>query len=174
MRILQKTISILLAVQLLVSFGLCGGLCCVKVAELSAPQVVEQAAEPEENLPPCHRKKAAEMAAAKQDHKTHSAHNTLSTHQTHSAKQVQPAHQKSDNRIAASFLHRNCCAMKREAPDGEPLPSNVAPQSAKLIAVIETSSWLDGEIVFGPPKIPVQISTTHSPPHTGFQLSLRI
>ena len=170
MRILQKTVSILLAVQLLVSFGLCGGLCCLKPVELSAPQ----AAEPEENLPPCHRKKAAEMAAAKQDHETHSAYKTLSTYQAHSAKQAQSANQKTDNRIAASFLHRNCCAMKREAPDGESLPSTVAPQSSKLVALIETSSWLDGEMVFGPPKIPSQISATHSPPYTGFQLSLRI
>lgn len=168
---IKRTISILLAVQLLVSFGLCGGLCCVKVSELSAPQVVQKNAEPEENLPPCHKKKAAEAAAAKQEHQAHSIRQAHSDRRTHSAKQAQS---KSSGRIAASFLHRNCCAMKREAPDGEPLPSNVAPQSAKLIAVIETSSWLGGEIVFGPPKIPVQISTTHSPPHTGFQLSLRI
>lgn len=152
----------MLAVQLLVSFGLCGGLCCVKLPELSAPQVVEQAAEPEENLPPCHKKKAAEMAAAQQNHRTHSA------------KQAQPAHQKSSNRIAASLLHRNCCAMKRETPDGESLPGTVAPQSSKLIAVIETSLRLNGETPFGPPQIPNQISATHSPPHTGFQLSLRI
>jgi len=162
MRILQKAISILLAVQLLVSFGLCGGLCCVKLPELSVPQAVEQAAEPEENLRPCHRKKAAEMAAAKQNH------------ETHSSEQAQPPHQKSSNRITASFLHRNCCAMKREAPDGESLPSTVVPQSSKLVAVINISSWLDSEIAFGPPKISSQISATQSPPHTGFQLSLRI
>ncbi len=168
MRTLRKTISILLAVQLLVSFGLCGGLCCVKLPELSAPQVVEQAAEPEENLPPCHKKKAAEATAAKQEHQAHSIR------QTHSAQQAQPVTQKSSNRITASFLHRNCCAMKREALDGESLPSTIAPQSSKLVAVIQISSWLDSEIAFGPPKISSQISATHSPPHTGFQLSLRI
>jgi hypothetical protein len=64
--------------------------------------------------------------------------------------------------------------MKREAPDGESLPRIVAPQSGKLVAVIETTSWLDGENAFGLTQTSIQISTTHSPPHTGFQLSLRI
>ncbi|MGH9801184.1 MAG: hypothetical protein ACRD82_12535 [Blastocatellia bacterium] len=159
---IKQIISTLLAVQLMVSFGLCGGLCCVKAAELSEPQAITQATESEENLPPCHRKKAAEKAASKQDHQTHSAH------------QNHPAHQTSGNKISAAVLNRDCCAMKREAPDGQPLPSTVAPQTGKVIAALVTSPWLGGEIAFGLPPVSIQISAAHSPPHTGFQLSLRI
>lgn len=168
MRILQKTISTLLAAQLLFSFGLCGRLCCVKSAELSDQQTVAKAAEPEENLPPCHRKKAAEKAAARQDHQIHSAQ---SDHQIH---RTSAANQKTSGKIAASILNRECCAMKREAPDGESPLSFFAPQSSKLIAVFVTSSWSADEIAFRLPQVPIQISATHSPPHTGFQLSLRI
>ncbi|MDQ3012799.1 MAG: hypothetical protein M3X11_19090 [Acidobacteriota bacterium] len=159
---IKQTISILLAVQLMVSFGLCGGLCCMKAVELSEPQAITQSAESEENLPPCHRKKAAEKAASKLDNQTHS------THQTHSS------NQNTVSKASASILNRDCCAMKREAPDGESLPSTVAPQTGKLVAVLVTSARCNGEIAFGLPPIPFQISATHSPPHTGFQLSLRI
>lgn len=152
----QKTISVLLAVQLLGSFGLYGGLCCVKAAELSVPQRVEKAAESEEHLPPCHRKKAAEKSASHQHHQT------------------QPTHQNPTRKLAASVINRECCALKREAPEGEPLASVVAPQTGKLVALLKSSPWHDGEATTATPDIPQQISTTHSPPHTGFQLSLRI
>lgn len=168
MQILRKTISVLLAVQLLVSFGLYGGICCVTAAGLSAAQIVAQADKAEENLPPCHRKKAAESAAAKQDHQAHSKHHTSS------AKHTPPAHQRSGNVLAASVLNRNCCTMKREVPDGEPLPSTIALSTGKLIAEFVVSPWSDGEIAVGLPSIPFQVSATYSPPHTGFQLSLRI
>lgn len=168
---IKQTFSILLAMQLLCSFGLYSGLCCLKPAEFSAPQAVKQPAKPEENLPPCHRKKATEQAVTTQDHETHSARQTHSAHQTDSAKQSQP---KSSGRMTASFLHRNCCSMKRETPDGEPLPGITAQQTGKLVAVIGALPWLDAETAFALPTIPIQIATTHSPPHTGFQLSLRI
>lgn len=124
----------------------------MKAAELSAPQKVEQAAEAEENLPPCHRKKAA-------------------SHQKH---QAQPTHQAPIRKIADSVINRDCCALKREVPEGEPLTTTLAPQTGKLIAVLETSPWRDDQIATELPQIPIQVSSTHSPPHTGFQLSLRI
>lgn len=163
-RMIKQTISILLAAQLLFSFGLCGGICCVKSAELSAPQIAIQAVEPEENMPPCHRKKAAEKTAAKQDQTlpAHSDHRTLSINQNPVGK------------IAASVLNRNCCLMKRETPEGESLLTIFAPQSSKQVGVLGTSPWRDDEIAIGLPQIPTQVSSTHSPPHTGFQLSLRI
>ena len=153
---LQKTISILLAAQLLFSFGLYGGLCCVKAAELSAPQKVEKAAESEEQLPPCHRKKAAEKSASHQHHQT------------------QSIHQPPTRKLAASVINRDCCALKREAPEGEPLTSVVSPQTGKVIALLKTSPRRDDEIAMRASSPPVQVSSTHSPPHTGFQLSLRI
>lgn len=168
MRILQKTISTLLAAQLLFSFGLCGGLCCVKSAELPGQQIVAKAAEQDKSLPPCHRKMAAEKAVARQDHQTHSAQ---SDHQTH---QAYATNQSAARKVATSVLNRDCCAMNRETPDGESFASEIAPQTNKLVAVIGASSWLGYEIAFWQKPIPVQISATHSPPHTGFQLSLRI
>lgn len=155
-RIIKQTISIFLAAQLLVSFGLCGGLCCVKAAELPAPQVAEQAAEPEENLPPCHRKKAAEKAASQQSHQTNTAG------------------QAASKKHLATLLNRDCCAMKPETPDGEPLPAVSAPQAGKLVATLKTSPWDDNLIAAGLPPIPIPNLSTHSPPFGGFQLSLRI
>lgn len=162
MRFLQKTISIFLAVQLLVSFGLCGGLCCIKAAELSVPQIVEQAAGPEENLPPCHRKIAAEKNAR----------------QTHSAETIHPTDQAAAGKAAAgkaapAMLNRNCCAMKHEAPEGESLPSTAAPQIGKVVVLLATSPWFEDDLVFQSVSVPIPLSAIHSPP-TGFQLSLRI
>ncbi|MBP6823369.1 MAG: hypothetical protein KA368_17600 [Acidobacteria bacterium] len=168
MRILQKTISTLLAAQLLFSFGLCGGLCCVKSSELSVPQSVAQTAEPEENLPPCHRKKAAEKAAIRQEHQAHSAQLDHQTYRTSAA------NQKTPGKIAASVLNRNCCAVRREVRDGESPVGFFAPPSSKLIAVFVASPRSADEIAFRLLQVPIQISATHSPPHTGFQLSLRI
>ncbi|MBS1789996.1 MAG: hypothetical protein JST85_19895 [Acidobacteria bacterium] len=155
-QMIKRTISILLAGQLLVSFGLYGGLCCVKAVEISAPQKVEQTAQAEEHLPPCHRKKAAEKPAS------HQHHQTQSTHQTQTRK------------LAASVINRDCCALKREAPEGEPLTTIVAQQTGKMVALLKSSPWRDDEIAMRASPIPVQVSSTHSPPHTGFQLSLRI
>lgn len=157
-RIFKQTTSIFLAAQLLLSFGLCGGLCCVKVAELSAPQAVEQAAESDESLPPCHRKKAVEKKAQQ----THSAQNS------HSEQQI------AASKVFAAMMNRNCCAMKRETPEGEPLPSVIALQIGKEVAVQAASTWPDSKLVFDSSSIPIQDSAIHSPPHTGFQLSLRI
>lgn len=64
--------------------------------------------------------------------------------------------------------------MKREVLDSESPLSIFAPQSSKLVATFEALPWNGDEIAFGLPQIPIQISATHSPPHTGFQLSLRI
>lgn len=154
-RIARQTISILLAVQLLVSFGLCGGLCCINITELSAPPSAEQVAESEENLPPCHRKKAEEKQLSQ----------SPSQHHTAASKATQ---------ATASLLNRNCCAMKRETPEGESLPSTAAPQISNVIAVLATPPWCDGASDFTPASVPIQLSAIHSPPHTGFQLSLRI
>lgn len=156
---LKQTISIFLAVQLLFSFWLCGGLCCVKPVELSAPQKLSQSAEPKEDLPPCHRKKTAEKVAARQDHQTH---RTASTGQ------------KTADKIATSVLNRDCCAVKREAPEGESPLSIFASQNNKLATTFEALPLSGGQAVFRLPQVPIQISATHSPPHTGFQLSLRI
>lgn len=156
-RIFKPTISILLAAQLLLSFGLCGGLCCLKPAETLAPETIAQTAESDESLPPCHRKKAAEA----QQSQTHSTHQLSATNQ-HSVSK------------AASMLNRNCCAMKGEAPEGELSPSTVAPEVGKLVVAIAASPWRCDELVFGLLASPFQTLATHSPPHTGFQLSLRI
>lgn len=161
MRILQKTISIFLAAQLLVSFGLCGGLCCVKAVELSAPQAIEQTAEQDENLPPCHRKKAADKAALQQSHPTYK---TSSAHSEH----------KSFINSSKTMLNRDCCAIEHEMPNGEPPAGIAATQSEKLVATLKTSPWSDCQTASGLPRVPIQLSATHSPPHTGFQLSLRI
>ena len=64
--------------------------------------------------------------------------------------------------------------MKREIPEGEPLTTTVAPQTGKLVAVLATALWRDGEIVIQPPQLLNQSSSSHSPPYPGFQLSLRI
>ncbi len=64
--------------------------------------------------------------------------------------------------------------MKRETPEGESPLSIFAPQSSKLVATLGALPWSADEIAFGLPQVPIQISATHSPPHTGFQLSLRI
>ncbi len=64
--------------------------------------------------------------------------------------------------------------MKREIPEGEPLTTTVVPQTGKLVVVLPTSPWRDGEIAIQSLQLPAQASSTHSPPHTGFQLSLRI
>lgn len=167
MRILQKTISTLLAAQLLFSFGLCGGLCCVKSSELSASQSVAQTAEPEENLPPCHRTNAAEKAAIRQEHQAHSSQSNHQVHQTLSVNQKTIGE-------TASVLNRDCCALKREVPDGESPVGFFAPPSSKLIAVFVALPRSADEIAYRLPQVPIQISATHSPPHTGFQLSLRI
>lgn len=154
---LKQTISIFLAVQLLVSFGLCGGLCCLKPAGTPASEAIAQTAETGESLPPCHRKKAAE----ERQRQTHSTHQLSTTKQ----------HQVSK---AALMLNRNCCAMKGEAPEGELLPSTVAPEVGKLVVTITASPWRCDELAVGLFANPFQTSATHSPPHTGFQLSLRI
>ncbi|MFN0108702.1 MAG: hypothetical protein ACKVZH_07600 [Blastocatellia bacterium] len=156
-RIFKQTISILLAAQLLVSFGLCGGLCCLKPAEAAAPEAIAQTAEADESLPPCHRKKAAEA----QQRQTHSTHQLSATNQ-HSVSK------------AASMLNRNCCAMKGETPEGELLPPTIAPEAGKLVVAITVSPWRCAELAFGSPINPFQTLATHLPPYTGFQLSLRI
>lgn len=156
MRILQKTISVLLTAQLMISFGLYGGLCCLKSAKLSALHQVEQTAEPEKNLPPCHRKKAAEKAPP---------------HQTH---HTQPTPQTSIPKVAAPVANQNCCFLKREIPAGELTTISATPQVIKLVTVVQASPWHDGEVATELPQIPIHVFSTHSPPHTGFQLSLRI
>lgn len=152
-RIFKQTISIFLTVQLLVSFGLCGGLCCIKTAELPVSEMAVQTAESEENLPPCHRKKVAEKK--EQSHSAETNHHTAS-------------------KFAVAILNRNCCAMKREIPEGESLPSTVAPQIGKEVVVLTISPWADDGNSSSSASVPVCIPVTHSLPHTGFQLSLRI
>lgn len=152
-RIFKQAISIFLTVQLLISFGLCGGLCCIKAAELPASEIAAQTAKLEENLPPCHRKKAAEKK--EQSHSAETNHHTAS-------------------KFAVAILNRNCCAMKREIPEGESLPSTVASQVGKEVVVLATSHWVDGGSSLSLASVPIHIPATNSPPHTGFQLSLRI
>jgi len=151
-RTVKQTISFLLAVQLLVSFGLCGGLCCINLTGSSAQPSSGQVAESEENLPPCHRKKAEE----KQRSQSHSQHRAAASKAT------------------ASLLNRNCCAQKREIPEGESLPSTASPQIGKIISVLSAPPWCDDNPDPASSSVPTQFSASHSPPHTGFQLSLRI
>jgi hypothetical protein len=150
-RTVKQTISFLLTVQLLVSFGLCGGLCCINLTGSSAQPSAQQVAESEENLPPCHRKKAEE----KQRSQSYSQHSAA-------------------GKATASLLNRNCCAQKREIPEGESLPSTAAPQTGKIISAPSAPPWWDNNLDPASSSVPIQFSASHSPPHTGFQLSLRI
>lgn len=161
MRIAQKIIVTFLALQLLVSFGLCGGLCCVL-----APQAVDAKAAMtiQEDALASHCPVHAEKARAEKARK-----------QQAERKIRQFAKQQSDAKIPfSSFNRSNCCLVRGNLPEGEVVSAFISHPSTKFMAVhepahrrVEAGSERpnSSHAIFHPPP---------SSPPTGFQLSLRI
>jgi hypothetical protein len=161
MRIAQKIISTFLALQWLVSFGLCGGLCCV-LPQKAADAEMEMAIQ-EDGLAshcPIHAEKAR-VEKAKREQLAKQAR--LFVQQNLKAKLP-----------ASSFNRSNCCLVRANLLEGELASVPSPPQSSKSLVTCETSPWCL------PVKSDLPVSArdifhlpTASPP-TGFQLSLRI
>jgi hypothetical protein len=162
MRIAQKIIATFLALQLLVSFGLCGGLCCVLSQKTAAHPEVATAIQ-EDSLAshcPIHAEKAR-VEKAKREQLAKKAR--------------QFAQQNLKAKLPVSSFNRsNCCLVRANLPEGEIASISASPQPSKLLALYEPSLRCLAVVS----DLPVSSRDifhlpTASPP-TGFQLSLRI
>ena len=172
MQIVQKIISTLLALQLLVSFGLCGGLCCLASinpsgnasANASAAKVESQ--KPEEATAemshcPLHTRKAAETKSQ------HTAMALVSNHNSNASAGLPRTNLK-------TLRNTDCCLYRGSAPDAEPSQASTTLQTHKHFAVIQPAPWRECFTEESPSPSPPKPSLNSSPPHVGFQLSLRI
>jgi len=164
----HKIISTLLALQLLVSFGLCGGLCCgvqVKAArQMKGSRAKAELLKPDEAKP-------SEAAAA--------SHCPLHGHKAATAQSRQASgsttHQtKSEAKAGATLRKADCCIYRGNAPEAEPAQVATTLQSHKHFAVSQAAFWRAELTAQSPTVSPPKSDLSAPPPHAGFQLSLRI
>ncbi len=161
MRIAQKIIAGFLALQLLVSFGLCGGLCC---ALPSQGTDAKAAMAIQEDALATHCQVHAEKARAKKARKEQAER-----------KIRQFARQQFDAKVPfSSFNHSNCCLVRGNLPEGEIASASISHQSIRLLAVHEPASWQVEASRERTNSFPATFYPPTSSPPTGFQLSLRI
>lgn len=168
MRIVQKIISTLLALQLLVSFGLCGGLCCLASTNpsgnASAAKTESQKSEQpaaEMSHCPLHARKAAETKSQ------HTAMALASNHNSNARAGLPRTNLK-------TLRNTGCCLYRGSAPDAEPSQASTTLQTHKHFAVLQTAPWRESFPEQSASLPPFKPDLTSSPPHAGFQLSLRI
>lgn len=173
MRMAHKIISTLLALQLLVSFGLCGGLCCLASintwAKASAAKVeVRKSEEPAAAMSHCplHARKAAE---AKSQHLKMAAIPTAST-----TKQETKAGAALQKTVQKTVRNTACCLHPGSAPKAELSQALTTLQTHRHFAVLQYAPWRESLIEQSPSPSPPKPDLASSPPHAGFQLSLRI
>lgn len=165
---IRRTISTLLALQLLVSFGLCGGLCCLASGDASAAKVeIRESEEPAAEISHCplHARKAAE---------TKSQHLATATASHQKAKASAALSRAGSNQRPKTIRNADCCLHRGSAPDAEPSQASTTLQSHKHFAVLQPAPWRESLIDQSPSPSPPKPGLIWSQPHAGFQLSLRI
>ena len=154
MRIAHKIISTLLALQLLVSFGLCGGQCCL--ARAKAP---EQKAEPQ---------KSNEAPTATSHCPMHARKAAAGSHQTPAPTARQ------EMKSSAALRKADCCIYRGSAPGTEPSQVSSSLQTHKPSTPPAPAPWRGSLIEPSPSPSPPKTEPPSSPQHAGYQLSLRI
>jgi hypothetical protein len=150
----QKIISTLLTLQLFVSFGLCGGLCCLTPLKSSGkvePQKSDEASAAASHCP-MHARKAG---AAK----------------THQAAVPSTGRQ---NDASTALRKTDCCLHRGNVPDAEPSQISAALQTHKHLAFFQSLRWHEGLSGQSPAPSPPKTPLPSSSPPSGFRLSLRI
>ena len=181
MRMIRRTISTLLALQLLVSFGLCGAVCCASGNASPAAQASSRehshgghSANHESSPKPaakkhCHTKsEPAQAEQAPEQEKDKDEHQVQANNAHHGH-----AKKPSAGFSAAAALQKACACGEANQPASELSQSN--PSSNVKQAVIDCSPLRHCVEDALPPRLALRHSSRpHSPPDGGFQLSLRI
>ncbi len=163
----HKIISTLLALQLLVSFGLCGGLCCLASVKASAVKAeVQKSEEPAAAMSHCplHARKAA---AAKSQHLAMAAMATASNQKAKAGVALPKASPKTVRKA-------DCCIYRGSVPEAEPSQVTSAFQTHKHFALLHLMLWREGPTTPSQTPSPPNTILPSFPPRAGFQLSLRI
>jgi len=168
MQIAQKIISTLLALQLLVSFGLCGGLCCLASGDASAAKVeIRKSEEPAAEVSHCplHTGKAGG---------TKTQHLSLATASHQKVKASAALSKARSNSRSKTMRNSDCCLHRGSPPDAEPSQASTTLQSHKHFALLQPAPWRESLIDQSPLSSPPKPGLIWLQPHAGFQLSLRI
>jgi len=170
-RITKKIIATLLAAQLSVVFGLCGGVCC-----LTAPNVAAA-----EALPPSHshaNHHQTPLPAAKSH--CHSNVEKTEPAATTQVGMAQPAHHRHRGNTAgrtfalAGGQHCRCSVSSQESQPTSPAQTGSSAQKDKELALALPAAWQYADLLRPSPSASPPLTESYNPPFGGFQLSLRI
>jgi hypothetical protein len=171
MRTAKLIITTLLALQLFVTAGLCGGVCCANVADhnVSTPEDnYKPAAEEKVEGGHCPMHAAKEAAPKPQERKRHSSNATQRPGASH-----QQNHQAESS--SAINAHLCACSVEREAQSFDALLQRSLekrPAAQILSSAPNLPYWLIESS--SPQTISPDSFQSHSPPFSGRHLNLRI
>jgi hypothetical protein len=168
-RIIRKIIATLLAAQLSVVFGLCGGVCCLTARNAAAAE-----APPQSHSHTDHNRTFRPAAA-----KGHCHHEAGKTGQVSAIRveRPQPAHHHTGNVTGRTIAlaggqHCRCSVSGQESQPTSSAQTGSPAHKDKDLAVGPPSAWQ-----YADPRQPspsVSPPSFHAPPFSGSQLHLRI
>jgi len=152
MQIAKRIITVLFSAQVFITAALCSGACCGDSSATAAPETVSHQTESGH----CHTK----PSSPKPSTKISASHPAC-----HSAKSV-----------PVIDSHRCACSVEREEPgNGAAMAaSSTTGRDWQQLVAMSLSTPCLLEDASPPQEISPHSRCAHSPPHTGFQLSLRI
>jgi len=152
MQLVKRIITVLFSAQLFITAALCGGACCGDSAAAAAPETISHQTESGH----CHTKPSSPKPSTK----------------------ISASHPACHSAKSAPVIdsHRCACSIEREEQGNS---AAIAASSTigrdwqqEVAGSPSTPCWL--EAASPPQEISPHALCPHSPPHTGFQLSLRI
>lgn len=162
-RIIQKTLATLLAIQLFTAFGLCGAICCRQAQPaLAAGPSHSHASQTDSHA---HHRLAAEPAMAK-GHCHSIAQKTAQHHQS----------EKSSGQSIAIIpgQHCRCSVGSRESLMAPLNQADSSSQKGKQLAFADRPTWQYADQLPPSPSVSPPPPLSHAPPFGGYQLRLRI
>lgn len=161
-RVIQKILATLLAIQLFAAFGLCGATCCRQAQPVLAAQSHSHAARTDSHA---NHRLAAKPAMAK-GHCHSIAQKTAQSSQR----------EKSSGQSIAITAGQHCqCSISRQESLAASLnQADSSPQKGKQFAFAAQPTWQYVDQTQPSPSVSPPPSLSHAPPFGGYQLHLRI